>query len=151
MRQPCEKYKSTKEPDSLIDAITRLERLLKDSTVIASAHSMLGVCRALQGHIHLAIKHLYSAMLLEPRNDNTSCTLGGLLLKEGCLQRAIALCQRTLETNPNCHQAFSLLGLITFQLGNYDLADKCFGPHISRIPIHLATFTWERCCCSMEK
>lgn len=129
-----EKYKTTRESDILTDAVTRLERLLKDSNVLASSHSMLGICQALLGNNQSAIKHLYAAMLLEPQNDAaTSCNQGGLLLKEGCLQRATALCYRTLQTNPNCYQAMSLLGLITFQLGNYELADRCFrAAHMSK-------------------
>jgi len=119
-----ERYKVFNDKSNLEDVVYGLERLT--SKGVKSAHSLLGICHAFLGNTESSIEHLYYAMGCEPPHATILCNLGVMLFKKGCLRRSAHLCFRALKTKSNCPQAFNLIGLIIFQLGNISLADKCF-------------------------
>lgn len=84
------------------------------------AHMNLGAALFKTGNIDAAIKHYYSALLLEPENDKLCYDLGLALGMQGNLNESITYLTRAVIINPKFAEAYYNLGVALVRSGRLD-------------------------------
>ena len=98
------------------------------------AQMNLGAAFFKAGNIEAAIKHYYSAFLLEPENDKLCYDLGLALGMQGNLDESITYLTRAVIINPKFAEAYYNLGVALVRSGRLDEGIRRFSEALQADP-----------------
>lgn len=98
----------------------------------AAAHQLLGLSASRCGEEKEAIRHLETALFLEPENGEFYLQLAEILRRNNELEKAQKYAEQAVTLLPNHPAAFNNLGVILRGLGRLEAAGKAFTDAIAR-------------------
>ncbi len=123
-----------KENQKAIDCLDEALRLDSTFSEAAFYRAHIRAC------MYLDSKEYVPAIHLDPTNPLPYLCRGFLLLGRGAVEEAILDCNRAVDVDPECHEAFRLRGDIAMMQRDYEAAKKDYGEAIKHNPRNAGTF-----------
>jgi len=109
------------EEGDVAGALTSFEAAIALDANDGTAHNNLGyVLFRDRGDYLRGASHIERALELDPENIDAQCNYSMVLVHQGKLEQALALCNRILAAQPGTHEARLNRALILLQLGRFD-------------------------------
>lgn len=138
-----ERYKQTRDADSLAPAVETCNRALNMDSRAPQAHIALGVLYMATGRTAFAIESYAKALPLDPDNANIHMGLAGALASQGRIDDAEAYYEVAIDLKPDDAVIYQKFGAALANAGRYDRAESMLrkaimlGPEDARSYSHL--------------